>query len=244
MGHTSARTAGLFPNDNAADTDLLTNGIYGDEFYRSQPGRGFARGFRLGSLGYLGPVPPAVGDGPSSSASTVPAAMRTGRIVPVAWGAAHHAAFQERVSHTVSIGVSGEELPDEGNRLELHPTLTDDMGIPAPKLVYKRSENTHKLLNFGMERSKELLLAAGATKILSSEIAMGGHHLMGTARMGNDPSRSVVDKWGRAHDVKNLFVIDGGVFTTSGAVTPTSTIQAIALRTADFIKNNSRDLLT
>jgi choline dehydrogenase-like flavoprotein len=62
--------------------------------------------------------------------------------------------------------------------------------------------------------------------------------------MGIDPQRSVVNGWGRAHDVKNLFVIDGSVFTTGGSLVPTSSIQAIALRTAEYIKNNSRTLLT
>ena len=241
-GHTSARVSALFPNDNAADTDLLTNGIYSDEFYESDPSRGFVRGFRLGSLGYLGPVGRAI-DRPSTTAAVSPAALRSDPIVPIAWGARHHAAFQERVRHTVSLSVSGEELPDESNRVELHPTLTDDMGIPAPKLVYARTENTYKLLDFGMERAKELLLAAGATKIVSADLTPGGHHLMGTARMGNDPRRSVVNKYGRAHDVENLFIIDGSVFTTTGAVVPTATIQALALRTADYIKSNARTLL-
>jgi choline dehydrogenase-like flavoprotein len=62
--------------------------------------------------------------------------------------------------------------------------------------------------------------------------------------MGSDPQRSVVDQWGRAHDVKNLFIIDGSVFTTGGSLVPTSSIHAIALRTADYIKNNARNLLT
>jgi choline dehydrogenase-like flavoprotein len=60
--------------------------------------------------------------------------------------------------------------------------------------------------------------------------------------MGNHPKTSVVDGWGRCHDVKNLFIIDGSVFVTSGTVTPTSTIQAIALRTADYIKDNAGNL--
>lgn len=241
-GHTSARVTALFPADNVADADLLTNGIYGDEFYESDPSRGFVRGFRLGSLGYLGPVSAAI-DHPSSAATLVPGALRREPILPVAWGMSHRAAFQERVSHTVGVSVSGEELPDESNRVELHETLMDDMGIPAPKLVYKRTENTYRLLDFGMARAKELLLASGAAKILSAELAPGGHHLMGTARMGADPRKSVVDQWGRAHDVKNLFIIDGSVFTTTGAVVPTSTIQAIALRTAAYIKTHSRTLL-
>ena len=54
--------------------------------------------------------------------------------------------------------------------------------------------------------------------------------------MGTDPARSVVNEWGRSHDVKNLFIVDGSVFVTSGGVNPTSTIQALALYIADQIK--------
>ena len=61
--------------------------------------------------------------------------------------------------------------------------------------------------------------------------------------MGTDPGRSVVNKWERTHDVRNLFIIDGSVFTTSGSYLPTSTIQAVALRTADYIKTNAQELL-
>ena len=69
-----------------------------------------------------------------------------------------------------------------------------------------------------------------------------GWHLMGTARMGDDPERSVVDANCQAHDADNLFVIDGSVFVTSGAVNPTPTIQAIALRAADYIVRERIDL--
>ena len=69
-----------------------------------------------------------------------------------------------------------------------------------------------------------------------------GWHLMGTARMGTDPGRSVVNEWGRAHDVKNLFIIDGSIFVTSAGVNPTSTIQALALYVADSIKKNVAEL--
>ncbi|MFP6639652.1 MAG: GMC family oxidoreductase, partial [Myxococcota bacterium] len=64
-----------------------------------------------------------------------------------------------------------------------------------------------------------------------------GWHLMGTARMGKNPENSVVNEWGRAHDVPNLFVIDGSVFVTAAAVNPTHTIQALALYMADQIKS-------
>jgi choline dehydrogenase-like flavoprotein len=61
-------------------------------------------------------------------------------------------------------------------------------------------------------------------------------HLLGTARMGSDPERSVVNAWGRSHDVKNLFIVDGSVWVTSGGVNPTSTIQAVALYIANAMK--------
>jgi choline dehydrogenase-like flavoprotein len=59
---------------------------------------------------------------------------------------------------------------------------------------------------------------------------------MGTARMGNDPATSVVKAWGRSHDVRNLFIVDGSIFITSAGVNPTHTIQALALYIADQIK--------
>ena len=74
-------------------------------------------------------------------------------------------------------------------------------------------------------------------------LSVAGWHLMGTARMGTDPSRSVVNEWGRSHDVKNLFIVDGSIFVTSGGVNPTNTLQALALHVADTIKKNLTTLL-
>ena len=65
---------------------------------------------------------------------------------------------------------------------------------------------------------------------------------MGTARMGDDPERSVVNKFGQAHDADNLFIVDGSVFVTGAGVNPTPTIQALALRTADYIRHDRMDL--
>ena len=65
---------------------------------------------------------------------------------------------------------------------------------------------------------------------------------MGTARMGTDPKKSVVDPNGQSHDIDNLFIVDGSVMVTSAAVNPTPTIQALALRTGDYIKKSRGDL--
>jgi len=99
------------------------------------------------------------------------------------------------------------------------------------------------MLEFAVARATEVLQAAGAKEVTSeSPLAIGGWHLMGTARMGRDPATSVVNEWGRSHDVKNLFIIDGSVFVTSAGVNPTSTIQALALYVADAIKSRLANL--
>jgi choline dehydrogenase-like flavoprotein len=93
------------------------------------------------------------------------------------------------------------------------------------------------------ERGDQVMRAAGAHDVMiDPQMRNAGWHLMGTARMGRDPRTSVVNEWGRAHDVKNLFVIDGSVFVTGAAVNPTSTIQAIALYIAANVKKNLASL--
>jgi choline dehydrogenase-like flavoprotein len=77
----------------------------------------------------------------------------------------------------------------------------------------------------------ELHEAAGAVKIITQELWVDQPgHLLGTARMGDDPATSVVDSYGKAHDVDNLYIADGSIFVTSGSANPTCTISALALR--------------
>lgn len=246
MSHPQASAIGLFESAGPYKGPLGNNSLSSDEFYETDLRRGFAHGFWWLGGRSTEPVEAALGERPTSAATYVPISLRGGRSrSPVIdWGKAHHAAFQESFRHRISLGFLCDELPEEINRVELDPTLTDEVGIPAPKLIHRRGENSDKMIAFGLERTKDVLLAAGATKIVSTQIggAAVGHYL-GTARMGSDPKRSVVDKWGRAHEVSNLFIIDGSVFTTSGACVPTATIQAIAHRTADYIKSNTRQVL-
>ncbi len=250
MSHPKAVVEALFEDEDAT-IQPGGIGLTSEEFYETDRNRGFIGGWWWNSYAAVsaGPVAAALGTPLPSPVTFVPAALEKGGPVSMKnaapWGRAHHAAVQERYRCVVSLGILTHELPEAFNRVELHPTLTDDMGIPAPKLFYRRGEHTEKTFAFAIERTKELMMAAGASKIISTDIvgAAPGHYL-GTARMGTNPERSVVDGWCRSHDVKNLFIIDGSAFATSGATTPTSTIQAIALRTADYIKNNARQLLT
>src|SRR4029079_1694672 len=92
-------------------------------------------------------------------------------------------------------------------------------------------------------RAAEVLQAAGAKDVITeSPLALAGWHLMGTWRMGTDPETSVVNEWGRSHDVKNLFIVDGSIFVTAGGVNPTNTIQALALQIGATIKRNTANL--
>ena len=137
----------------------------------------------------------------------------------------------------MGIGVACEDLPEEHNRVSLDPVLKDSNGIPAPRINYTISENTRRMMEHGIARAEEILTEAGATRVQASRTVLNSPgHLLGTARMGNDPERSVVNGWGRCHDVKNLFIVDGSIWVTSGGVNPTSTIQALALYIADQMK--------
>ena len=133
-----------------------------------------------------------------------------------------------------------DDLPEPYNRIDLDPTMTDSNGISAARATYSLSENTKRMLDHGATRAAEVLRAAGAIQIVdpgNSNMA----HLVGTARMGRDPDRSVVNGWNQAHDVPNLFVVDGSSFTTGAGVNPTSTIGALALRAADGIWRRRRE---
>jgi choline dehydrogenase-like flavoprotein len=139
-------------------------------------------------------------------------------------------------------GIIAEDLPDDQNRVLLDPDLKDGDGIPAPKIVYKMSENSYRLLEFHLQRAKESLEAAGAYEtVIAPLIRETGWHLLGTCKMGNDRSTSVVDAWGRTHDIPNLFVFDGSIWPTSSGMNPTATIAAMALRCAEqLVVNRSR----
>jgi choline dehydrogenase-like flavoprotein len=222
MFHPFAAVAGVFPQSLDSSIGPIGSIIFSHEFYETDPRRGFVRGFGLQIVRQSGPMHTAMGG-------------FTTRRVP--WGDTHHCVFAERFEHMINIGVMGEDLPEAINEVVLDPDLSDAHGIPAPLVRYRLSDNSLRMLDFGVARAGEVLEAAGATEVLSnSPLRPSGWHLLGTCRMGLDAAGSVVDRWGRTHDVDNLFVVDGSIFVTSAAVNPTTTIQALALRTADYIK--------
>jgi choline dehydrogenase-like flavoprotein len=204
------------------------NWLNSQEFYETDPQRDFLRGYTLEAARGSGPVVTALGG------------MMSGRI-PL--GEGHHEAFRRAFNHATGLLVISEDLPEEHNAVTLDPELKDANGIPAPRIDYRLSENTQRMVAHGLDRATEVMRAAGAHDVQRTTLIPGsGWHLMGTARMGRDPGRSVVNEWGRSHDVRNLFVIDGSLFVTAGAVNPTPTIQALALYIADAMKRRLANL--
>ena len=127
-------------------------------------------------------------------------------------------------------------MPDLANQVVLSETNIADDGLPAARMIYKTPVSAKKALKMGMKMAKKALLQAGCYEIFDNpSLPEAGFHLMGTARMGNNPEKSVLSKWCETHDVQGLFVIDGSAFVTAAAVNPTNTIQALALRTADYL---------
>ena len=145
------------------------------------------------------------------------------------WGPAVHDLIERTLGHAFDWGVGIEDLPHERNMVTLDPGLGPD-GIPAPKVHATIDPDMRANLEWQLDRAREAHEAAGAIDTVVSDWSAWGWHLLGTARMGDDPATSVVDRWGTAHDVPNLYVMDGSIFVTSGPMAPTATICANALR--------------
>jgi choline dehydrogenase-like flavoprotein len=159
-------------------------------------------------------------------------------------GQQHHEQFDSKLGRTIGMGIIVEDLPETHNNVTLDPELTDTNGIPAPKVNYTLSDNSKKMLAHGLSKGVEVMEAAGAKKTLKfGPVKNTGWHLMGTAKMGNDPNNSVVNKWGNSHDVSNLFIVDSSIFVTSGGVNPASTLQALSLYITNHIIKNRNNLV-
>ena len=228
MFHTFASAGGVFAEPLESHKGPIGSCIVSHEFYETDRSRGFLRGYQLQIVRGSGPLEAAMGG-------------LTGQRIP--WGRDHHAAFDARYGHLAFIGVMGEDLPEACNEVALDPILTDADGIPAALVRYRLSENSEAMLAHGIANARAVLEAAGATATFAANpLRNSGWHLMGTCRMGDDPATAVTDRWGRAHDVPNLFIVDGSTFVTSAVGNPTTTIQALALRTADYLRRERAGL--
>ncbi len=157
-----------------------------EEFYETDTTRGFARGFAIQSVG---PLPIGFG--------------KQMMVAKGAWGWGLRRVMMD-YNHWAPFAVLGEILPWADNRVELAPQK-DRFGLPVPKITFSLHENDKKLMDFAKKKVEEVMWAAGAEEVVQESRYA---HLVGAARMGNDPQSSVVDRFGRTHDIDNLFICD------------------------------------
>ena len=194
------------------------------DYYDSDPKRGF-----YGGGGF-----DARSGGPLTWGQSVPKGTP-------AWGSGFKD-YLESYTFWMNCAGHGTSLAQETNRVDIDPELKDAWGVPSMRVTYKDHADDTKHANWQVERAKEIMDAAGAVQIVAEPVgeARGGVHLLGTCRMGNDPATSVIDKYHRTHDVKNLFISDGSSMVTSGRGQPTLTIEALAFRAAEHIAKFAR----
>lgn len=210
MVHSGPITYGRF--DRPVDGFITPPvGIMTRDPYGTQAGRDFLRGYLLNTYAQF----------PINFARSLAGSN------PDLWGEDLMDVLDE-YAHWGLLASLGEVLPDPANRVTLADE-TDANGVPVAHVTFSYGDNDRRLIAAMEADGARVMEAAGATRVLSSS---GNHHVLGTCRMGSDPATSVVDADCRSHDVPNLWICDGSVFPTVGAVNPSLTIQAIATRTA------------
>jgi choline dehydrogenase-like flavoprotein len=226
MWNAHADTFGLFEHQLNEYKSVQATRIIHD-FYDSDPRRGHYGGGGLDGRLLTGPVLFNLFDLPPD--------------VP-RWGPGYAQALAQCYTRTMQIAAAGTSLALETNTVTLDPDVRDRWGRPALRATYRDHPDDVANARFLQERARELLDAAGAQKVWGPPAAEStiGAHLLGTARMGDDPRTSVADRYHRSHDVPNLFICDGSSFVTSGRGQPTMTIQALAFRAADHIARFAR----
>jgi choline dehydrogenase-like flavoprotein len=184
--------------------------ISSEQFYETEPARGFARGFSIQTVGPL----------PIGWAEHVLADGHWGRALRE---------YMRDYNHWYTLGVLNELLPHPENRVTLADE-TDDHGMPIARMDYTQTDNDRANIAYAKRILHDIWDAADAQDVLTIDRYA---HLVGGCRMGTDPETSVIDSDHRVWDVPNLFVADGSVMPTQGSANPALTIMALAFRLAE-----------
>ncbi|MEM9300751.1 MAG: GMC family oxidoreductase [Pseudomonadota bacterium] len=199
------------------------------DFYETDPARGYYGGGGIDAR-------PLV--------NSFPVLYATGGLPPDVprWGKAYRDYIAHNFTRNMTILANTTSLPLESNNITLDPKLKDMYGRPAVRMTYRDHDDDLAIGEFLQRKGVEIMEAAGANRVWADPIQAQtlAAHLLGTCRMGNDPARSVVDRYHRTHDVANLFICDGSSMVSSGRGQPTMTIQALAFRAAEHIANFAR----
>ncbi|GBE67090.1 glucose dehydrogenase [Mycobacterium sp. MFM001] len=186
--------------------------VSSEQFYETDPDRGFARGFSIQTV------------------SPLPIGWAEHVLADGHWGAALRE-YMRDYNHWATIGVLNELLPHPENRVTLAEE-TDPYGLPVAHFAYSLSDNDKANMEYSTKVITNILHAADAQDVLTIQRFA---HLIGGARMGSDPETSVVNSDQRTWAVPNLFLADGSVCPTQGSANPALTIMALASRLAERI---------
>lgn len=219
MRHFALPVIGVMPGAVNLHRGTHQAGIVKDERHHD-PARGFAGGFLFLTVPF---TPEIIGK----------------IILRDQWGD-QLAATLNRYDQMAAMLVHGEDLPQQSNRISLHPTERDANGLPVPVVHYEDHPNTKAMKKFSEQRGRAIYAALGAKQIFSAEDVFPATHNMGVARIGTDKNNSVCNPWGQTHDIENLFVSDGSLFPSVGCENPTVTIVALVIRQADYIEQQIR----
>jgi gluconate 2-dehydrogenase alpha chain len=150
------------------------------------------------------------------------------------WGSPWKAWLKENAQSVGYLSAQVESLSYEQNLLDLDPVARDPFGVPVVRVTHSAREHEHRSAAFMLEKLRRWLEAAGASETWHDErLAVEARHCYGGTRMGDDPERSVVDRFGFSHEVPNLGILGTSTFPTTGGHNPTLTLQALAWRTAE-----------
>lgn len=205
----ASQTAGRFPDElrmYKAPPPQLSS----EQFYETDHSRGFKRGFSIQTV------------------SPLPIGWAEHVLADGHWGRAMRE-YMRDYNHWSAIGVLNEFLPQPQNRITIASGETDPYGIPVARMDYSLCDNDRANIQHSTKVITDILHAAGAQDVLTIHRYA---HLVGGARMGDNPESSVVDANQRSWAVPNLFISDGSVCPTQGSANPALTIMALASRLA------------
>ena len=145
---------------------------------------------------------------------------------------------------TIGISMREESVPQYDNYCSIDPNKVDQWGIPVLKFNYRWTEYEYKQAKHAQDMMEEVLTSAGGIMIGDKPGEDRGYgltapgqiiHEVGTTRMGDDPKRSVTNKWSQLHDCENVFIVDAGTFVSQADKNPTWTILALSMRASEYV---------
>jgi choline dehydrogenase-like flavoprotein len=159
------------------------------------------------------------------------------------YGAELQTKLDSYANSCVAGGIFGERVARYENHVRINPEMTDRWGIPVLHIEARDSDNERNLCKDAADTIEEWFHEAGWEVICKTDrVNPPGYsiHEVGTCRMGDDPKKSVLNKWNQSHDVKNLFVVDGASFVTAGWQNPTITIATLSMRASEYLAEQMR----